>query len=50
MTTMRTEGGERVIGSEVDRAAKFVAMEHGDDGYAGEAEMGVEDRGQKAKL
>jgi hypothetical protein len=50
MTTMRTEGGEPVIGDQVDKSAIQVAREHGDDGYAGEAEMGVEDREQRAKL
>jgi hypothetical protein len=48
MTTMRTEGGERVIGAEVDRAARRVAKVHGEDGYSGEHQSGVED--SRAKL
>ncbi len=37
MTTMRTEGGGRAIGTEVDRAAGKLASEDGENGYAGEA-------------
>jgi hypothetical protein len=49
MMTMGTEGGDRVITAEVDRAARKVAKSREDDGYANKsAAAGLEEN--KSKL